>query len=162
MSLSSHQSAKSKTFDWLTPPEWIRALGPFDLDPCASVNQPWPTAKVMLTSGGLEADWHGKFVWLNPPYGPPKVINPWMAKLADSRGGIACIPARTETRMWFESVWTRADLILFVKGRPHFHYPVSGDRAKANSGAPIALIAYGNVARQRIHLADIEGWKVDP
>jgi hypothetical protein len=32
--------------------------------------------------------------------------------------------------------------VLFLKGRPHFHY-VDGRRAAFNSGAPIALIAYG-------------------
>ena len=33
--------------------------------------------------------------------------------------------------------------MLFLKGRPHFHY-VDGRRAAFNSGAPIALVAYGN------------------
>lgn len=35
MSLSSHQSARMKNDEWLTPPEIVRALGPFDLDPCS-------------------------------------------------------------------------------------------------------------------------------
>lgn len=34
--MGSHQSARAKTTTWLTPPELIQALGPFDLDPCAS------------------------------------------------------------------------------------------------------------------------------
>jgi hypothetical protein len=44
--------------------------------------------------------------------------------------------------MFYETVWGVADAVCFIKGRPHFHY-VTGERAKANSGAPIALIAYG-------------------
>jgi hypothetical protein len=32
--------------------------------------------------------------------------------------------------------------VLFLRSRPHFHY-VDGRRAAFNSGAPIALIAYG-------------------
>jgi len=32
--------------------------------------------------------------------------------------------------------------VLFLRGRPHFHY-ADGTRAAANSGAPIALVAYG-------------------
>jgi hypothetical protein len=32
--------------------------------------------------------------------------------------------------------------VLFIKGRPHFHY-VDGRRAAFNSGAPIALVAFG-------------------
>lgn len=30
--------------EWLTPPDILRALGPFDLDPCAPVNRPWDMA----------------------------------------------------------------------------------------------------------------------
>jgi hypothetical protein len=53
------------------------------------------------------------------------------------------IPARTETAMFYETVWGVADGVLFLKGRPHFHY-VNGKRADFNSGAPIALVAYGS------------------
>ena len=56
--------------------------------------------------------------------------------------GIALIPARTETTMFYEGVWGYADGVLFIKGRPHFYY-VDGSRAPFNSGAPIALVAYG-------------------
>ena len=37
MSLSGHQSAKMKNDEWLTPPEILRALGSFDLDPRAPI-----------------------------------------------------------------------------------------------------------------------------
>ena len=49
--------------------------------------------------------------------------------------------------MFYETVWGAADAVLFMRGRPHFHY-VDGRRAAANSGAPICLVAYGvaNVA----------------
>lgn len=30
--------------EWLTPPSILRALGTFDLDPCAPVNRPWDMA----------------------------------------------------------------------------------------------------------------------
>jgi hypothetical protein len=96
-------------------------------------------------------------VWLNPPYGPPKIIEPWMAKMARHNKGVACIPARTETKCWFKYVWPAAACVLFVKGRPHFHKPVSGERHKSNSGAPIALIAYGLEAAERILSSKIEG-----
>lgn len=157
MSIGTHQSARSITVDWLTPPEWIKALGgPFDLDPCASVDQPWRTATEMWTDGGLDKMWRG-MVWLNPPYGPPKVIGPWMKRMAEHGNGIACIFARTETACWFNYVWPRAHTILFVRGRPHFHRPVTGDRAKANSGAPVALIAYGPEAAIRLTRSGISG-----
>ena len=40
------------------------------------------------------------------------------------------------------------------KGRPHFHY-VTGERAPANSGAPIALIAYGQDNAEALRRADL-------
>lgn len=64
-----------------------------------------------------------------------------MRKMAAHKNGIALLFARTETAMFFESVWAHAFSILFLKGRPHFHY-VDGKRAAANSGAPVCLIAY--------------------
>ena len=30
--------------EWLTPPEIIKSLGIFDLDPCSPCNRPWDTA----------------------------------------------------------------------------------------------------------------------
>lgn len=42
-----------------------------------------------------------------------------------------------------KAVWGAADGVLFLKGRPHFHY-VDGRRADFNSGAPICLVGYGH------------------
>jgi hypothetical protein len=144
VSLSSHQSARSKNDEWLTPPEIRGALGRFDLDPCSPelAVRPWSTAAHHYTKSmnGLSMSWHGR-VWLNPPFGREAVK--WMAKMAAHGNGIALLAARTETAMFFDYVWGKASAILFLKGRPHFHY-VTGERAKANSGAPICLIAYGS------------------
>lgn len=141
MSLSAHQSARMGSETWLTPPEWISALGPFDLGPCCPYVMPWPTATRMLTKmqDGLEAPWDGR-VWLNPPFGQKAAL--WLRKMVLHGDGIALIPARTETAMFYENVWAEADAVCFVKGRPHFHF-ADGKRAPFNSGAPIALIAYG-------------------
>ncbi len=141
MSLSSHQSARMKNDEWLTPPEWIQALGPFELDPCAPIVRPWNTARIHFTveDNGLAREWLGR-VWCNPPFG--REASKWLKRMADHNNGIALIPARTETAMFYESVWSRADSVCFVRGRPHFHY-VDGRRAPFNSGAPICLVAYG-------------------
>jgi hypothetical protein len=141
MSLSGHQSAKMKNDEWLTPPEIVRALGEFDLDPCAPVNRPWNTAEChfSIEDDGLSKPWNGR-VWMNPPFGREAVK--WMRRLRDHGNGIALIPARTETAMFYEAVWGLAAGVLFIKGRPHFHY-VDGRRADFNSGAPICLVAYG-------------------
>ncbi|MDN7489470.1 DNA N-6-adenine-methyltransferase [Burkholderia sp. AU45274] len=139
--MSSHQNARMKNDEWLTPPEWLRALGEFDLDPCSPVNRPWDTAREHLTilDDGLTRPWRGR-VWCNPPFGREAVK--WLRRMNAHGNGIALIPARTETAMFYECVWPCADSVCFVRGRPHFHY-VDGRRAPFNSGAPICLVAYG-------------------
>ena len=141
MSLSSHQSARMKNDEWLTPPEIVKALGAFDLDPCSPVVRPWATAAAHFTKedDGLSQPWVGR-VWLNPPFGTEAVK--WLRRMVKHGDGVALIPARTETAMFYECVWGRASAVCFMKGRPHFHY-VDGRRAAANSGAPICLVAYG-------------------
>jgi hypothetical protein len=124
--------------DWCTPPEIVSALGPFDLDPCASDPQPFRTAGEMWTEGGLESPWIDR-VWLNPPYGRETGL--WLRKLAAHGCGIALVFARTETEMFHEHVWPKASAMLFLRGRLHFYTP-GGVRAKANSGAPSVLISY--------------------
>lgn len=145
--MGGHQSAAMLKDEWLTPPEVIAALGEFDLDPCSPGDRrPWDTAKCHfdLATNGLRQPWHGR-VWLNPPYG--RETGDWLARLADHGDGIALIFARTETDMFFRHVWERADAVLFLRGRLHFHH-VDGRRAAANAGAPSCLVAYGeqNVA----------------
>ena len=132
-----------KTDEWLTPPEILARLGVFDLDPCAPIleRRPWSTAAHHFTieDDGLSLNWHGR-VWMNPPFGREAIK--WMRKLKQHGEGIALIPARTETAMFYETVWGHADAVLFIEGRPHF-YRADGTRAPFNSGAPICLIAYG-------------------
>ncbi len=84
---------------------------------------------------------------MNPPFG--KAAAAWLEKLASHGDGIALIPARTETRMFYSHVWPKADAVLFIEGRPHFHY-ATGKRAPFNSGAPICLIAYGQKNAQAL------------
>lgn len=126
--------------EWLTPPEIIKSLGEFDIDPCSPINRPWPTANKHLTveDDGLSKKWEGR-VWCNPPYGNQTGL--WMEKLAEHGDGVALIFARTETTTFFTSVWPKADAIFFFKGRIAFHH-VTGQKAKP-AGAPSVLIAYG-------------------
>ena len=53
-------------------------------------------------------------------------------------------------------VWARADAVLFLHGRPHFHH-IDGSRAKGNSGAPICLVAYGSTAVARLKASGLDG-----
>lgn len=153
--IGSHQSARMKNDEWLTPPHVLQALGQFDLDPCAPVTRPWGMANQHYTAldNGLQQPWHGR-VWLNPPYGLEAAK--WLARLAEHGAGTALIFARTETEMFFEHVWHKASALLFLKGRLHFHY-VDGTRAAANSGAPSVLIAYGDEDADRLKNCGIAG-----
>lgn len=154
--MGSHQNAGAGQDEWLTPPEIITALGPFDLDPCAPRVRPWPTAARHLTveDDGLTSPWApGELCWVNPPY---STAARWMARLAGHGHGIALLFARTETAVFHQHVWPKATGFLFLAGRLHFHY-VDGRRATDNAGAPSVLIAYGDVAFERLERSGLSG-----
>ncbi|PXX26262.1 DNA N-6-adenine-methyltransferase Dam [Thalassospira sp. 11-3] len=153
--IGSHQSAKMKKDEWLTPPEIIKALGDFDLDPCAPITRPWEMAvkHYTINDNGLSKEWTGR-VWCNPPYGLE--ANKWLKKLNEHGNGIALIFARTETKMFFDWVWHKATAVKFIEGRLHFHH-VDGTRAKAKAGAPSVLIAYGKENAEILEKCGIKG-----
>lgn len=153
--IGAHQSYNMMKDEWLTPPEIIRSLGEFDLDPCSPIERPWKTARHHFTvlDDGLNQEWKGR-IWCNPPYGRETVK--WLRKLADHGNGIALIFARTETRMFFETVWLKASAVLFIEGRLHFYHR-DGSRASGNSGAPSVLVAYGEANKDALKASGING-----
>lgn len=148
---------------WLTPPDLVAALGPFDLDPCFSDPRPWNTAaehwgpEANGGFGGLCGPWHG-LVWCNPPY-DDRAFD-WLAKCAEHGNAVALTFARTEVREFHRQVWEKADGLLFLEGRLYFHRP-DGVRAAANAGAPSVLIAYGNKACGRVRNSGVRGAWID-
>lgn len=153
--IGGHHRAVGATDEWLTPPAILAALGPFDLDPCAPVARPWPTAArhFSVDENGLLLRWQGR-VWLNPPYGP--AISRWMARMAEHGCGTALVFARTETEWFFSSVWRAATALLFLGGRLNFHLP-DGTRSLRNAGGPSVLIAYGRGDADRLAAAELDG-----
>jgi DNA N-6-adenine-methyltransferase Dam len=152
--MKHHQRTEGLNDEWLTPPEILKSLGGFDLDPCAPVVRPWPTARqhITLPQDGLSAEWKGR-VWLNPPfnrYARPR----WMRRMAEYGNGIMLIPAATETEAFDAYVWRKAAAVCFVKTRPHFHF-ADGKRAKANCGTAIALVAYGDANAAALEAANL-------
>ena len=88
----------------------------------------------------------------------PTIVGPWMRRMADHGEGTALIFARTETELFFETVWEKATAVRFLRGRLFFHvaedswfdrkgrppiFVPAGGRAPANGGAPSVLVAYG-------------------
>lgn len=143
------------TDDWITPPEILKALGPFDLDPCACDPMPWRTADRMINihENGFHHEWSGR-VWMNPPYG--RETARWLGRLAEYGNGIALVFARTETDMFFRHVFDKAHALLFLKGRLNFHFP-DGRRSNKNCGAPSVLIAYGETNATELRECEIAG-----
>lgn len=162
MSMGGHQSAVMGTDEWLTPPELLHALGPFDLDPCAPPieRRPWPTAArhYSLPQDGLVLPWEGR-VWMNPPYG--RELEAWMERLARHGRGVGLIFARTETQAFQNWVWPIASALLFLDGRLHFHHSITGKRSNVNSGAPSVLVAYGTDDADVLRGADLAGAWLD-
>ena len=140
----SHESHRALQEEWLTPPWLLSRLGAFDLDPCSpsAARRPWSTAlkHFSIEENGLNREWSGR-VWLNPPYGAK--LATWMRRIADHANGLALIPARTDTKAFFESVWHKADAVLFFSGRLRFHH-ANGSLSKNSMGAAHVLVAYGN------------------
>lgn len=144
------------THVWLTPPEILGALGPFDLDPCAAPSpRPWPTAArhIELPECGLSAEWSGR-VWCNPPFGNQTWL--WLERMAQHGNGIALTFARTETEGFRRWVWGEAHSVMFLASRPHF-YRQDGMRAAGNSGGPICLIAYGSNNTKALRESGLNG-----
>lgn len=150
--------------EWLTPPEIIKALGDFDLDPCAPTDEtrPWPTAKkhYSILDNGLIKPWQGR-VWCNPPYGPK--TGEWMARCSAHGNVTALIFARTETRQFFDSIWPKAKAVCFIKGRLSF-YHVTGKKG-GTAGAPSMLVTWdddnANILWDAVQHGRIEGAYID-
>lgn len=153
MSLKAHQQrAEGSTDEWLTPRWILDPLGEFDLDPCAPILRPWPTAKrhYTINDDGMLQPWEGR-VWLNPPFGQKAA---WLNRMALHGNGIALIPAATETETFFRFVWGVAAGVLFIETRPYFCTPL-GDYASFNSGAPMCLVAYSQADLEILKLSDL-------
>ena len=153
MTLGSHQKTIGKSQVRLTPKRFIDALGPFGLDPCAANPRPWDCAARNYTVLGLDAPWEG-VVGLNPPF-DRRQVGRWVERLAQHGQGIALLHARTETA-WFKPVWRSASAIQFLDRRIAF-CDSQGVEAKANSGAPPVLCAFGADCAERLFLANLGG-----
>lgn len=144
------QQQDSKRSEYLTPKFIIDALGPFDLDPCASNPRPFDVATINYTEkdDGLALPWKG-FVFLNPPYSHQQGLRKFVEKLSTHPGGgIALLNSNTQNKMWQEVLFPRASYFLFLAGRFSFLNP-DGTSTGGNFGSP-TLIGFGKKAATRL------------
>jgi hypothetical protein len=160
MDTSFERSRMKGKDEWLTPPEIIRALGEFDLDPCAPVSRVWDTAARHFTieDNGLAQKWTGR-VWCNPPYGNKTEL--WMKRMAEHNHGTLLVFARTETEYFYRYVWPRASAILFFRGRLKFRNR-DGGFAPSCAGAPSCLVTYGAFDEGMLRASGLRGHIVKP
>lgn len=140
--------------DWLTPPELVRALGEFDLDPCYDEPRPWPTAKVMWgrNEDGLHREWFG-FVWCNPPYGYQTAT--WLMRCYEHRRALALVFFRPGTYAFQKYIFPHAKGIFSITGRLRFYRPTGVQGGSA--GVDSCLIAWDDEGIARIRKAQLAG-----
>lgn len=153
MSAGFRHEIKPITTDWQTPAAFIEALGPFDMDPCASYIQHHPTAARMYClfhdGSGLMMKWpKNDSVWLNPPYDRLDIAK-WIERLADHGNGIALIYSRTDTNWFQDHVLFRAKALYFIRQRVKFISGATG-KISGRSSAPCVLVAYGSQMSDRL------------
>jgi phage N-6-adenine-methyltransferase len=144
----THESPKSKSISWYTPPEIFDALNLiYDLDPCSpGLDKSFVPAIACYTEAddGLTSPWHG-LTWVNPPYDNTRA---WLRKLADHGNGVALVFARTDTA-WFHEAAATADVVCFISGRIRFY---RGDMVTrgGSPGAGSMLLSYGAEAAEAV------------
>lgn len=129
----------SRTDEWATPRWLFDALDSefgFTLDPCCTHENAKCKRHFTIEENGLEQDWSGETVFMNPPYGTQ--IGQWMKKAYfESRKGaivVCLVPARTDTR-WWHSCAMRGEIRL-LKGRLKF------GNAETSAPFPSAIVVF--------------------
>lgn len=123
----------SKSDNWSTPDSLFNELDKefhFNLDPCADSNNHKCEHYYTEEENGLEKNWGGQRVFVNPPYGSQ--IKKWVKKCYEESHKentiiVLLIPARTDTTYFHDYILHRTE-IRFLKGRIKF-----GD---SKTGAP--------------------------
>lgn len=112
--------------DWETPRDLFErcdSIWHFDLDAASNDKNALCERHFTKEHDALEQSWGGHSVFMNPPYG--RSIGAFVKKAAlESRKPntvvIGLLPARTDTKWWWEWVVPYAAEISFLRGRVRF------------------------------------------
>ncbi len=132
--------------DWETPRwlfEAVDAIWHFDLDPASNDANSLCELHYTREQDGLAQSWEGHRVFLNPPYG--KDMGAWMKKAAAEAEKpdtivVCLVPARTDTRWWWDNVVPNAAEVSYIRGRLKFEI---GGRPLSAAPFPSALVRFG-------------------
>jgi len=137
------------TNDNLQTPEWVyKALGKFDLDPCAG--EFTTIAKTNLWDGrgenGLTAEWNG-FVFCNPPFSQKEI---WAQKMIEHGNGILLLPERGSAP-WFGPIALKSKYHFIMGKKINF----IGGSSSNNVGS--VLFCFGETALERVMCSCLPG-----
>ena len=121
-----------KTDDWRTPPDMYYWFMNHDfIDPCP----------YQADFDGLERNYIGKKLFVNPPYSDISTWVDWLIKQWQNNCEFALlVPARTDTK-WFHKLLKLGVHIHFFEGRLHFN--------ESKLGAPFPSILITNYKFER-------------
>lgn len=112
------------TDDWCTPKWLVELLGPFDLDPCwnkkAHVRASMACHRTdddPLFRDGLKFPWHGKSVFVNPPYSN---VTPWAVKLAAHDDAWVALVKLDPTTKWWSTLMSAHPTVAPFRKRIKF------------------------------------------
>ncbi len=143
-----HFSSQDDT--WSTPQDFFDRLDSvfnFTLDPACSTESAKCRKFYTEEDNGLEQSWENEIVFLNPPYS--RTLQPLFIRKASSENAltVALIPARTDTKLWHDTIFKYSTAICFIKGRLKF-----GNAANA-APFPSAIVVFGeNPTREQIRI----------
>ena len=113
----------SNSNEWYTPKDLFDKLHEefqFTLDPCCTESSALCDKYYTAKDDGLQQDWSGDIVFMNPPYG--RAIKHWVEKAyTESKRGatvVCLIPARTDTAYWHDYCFKGE--VRFLRGRLSF------------------------------------------
>jgi hypothetical protein len=147
--MAEHETCVGASDEWYTPPHIFTALGlTFDLDPCSPGPGHWVPARTVYTKAddGLAQPWSG-IVFMNPPFGGRRGHVPWLRKFLAHGNGVAIVRAYTSAD-WFHEWATRAETMLFPRGKTKFIRP--DGTVGGSPGHGVVLLGMGDVANHAL------------